>query len=384
MPDGLSAAMRANLTALQKIASDISREQNRLATGRQVNSPSDNPAAHVPAAHVTASSLNARAAALNSVLDGIGNGKRTIEAATGGLENIRSLVGNMRSLADQALSSPSTLAKVTGSVSGLTVGTVVSLDNGETITVSDGTTTAVYSRALGRDVQALVNAVNTTANLNVRANLTGDGRIQLEATGVDGVIIGGSASVGALSAIGLSAGTTTSTSNSSRQALAQQFDAVRAQIDQLAADAGFNGQNLLAGSTLVIGLNDTGDAAATISGSAVTAASLGIGVASGAGGDFQFDGGIEELIADLDLASASLQQMSSSYSEQLSAISVRENFTKGVSNLLSDGAERLVETEINEEVATLLALQTRRDLASTSLPLAAESDKAMLRLFGSS
>jgi flagellin len=383
MPDGLSAAMRANLTALQKIASDISREQNRLATGRQVNSPSDNPAAHVPAAHVTASSLNARAAALNSVLDGISNGKRTIEAATGGLENIRSLVGNMRSLADRALSSPSTLAKVTGSVSGLTVGTVVSLDNGETITVSDGTTTAVYSRALGQDVQALVNAVNT-ANLNVRANLTGDGRIQLEATGVDGVIIGGSASVGALSAIGLSAGTTTSTSNSSRQALAQQFDAVRAQIDQLAADAGFNGQNLLAGSTLVIGLNDTGDAAATISGSAVTAAGLGIGVASGAGGDFQFDGGIEELIADLDLASASLQQMSSSYSEQLSAISVRENFTKGVSNLLSDGAERLVETEINEEVATLLALQTRRDLASTSLPLAAESDKAMLRLFGSS
>jgi flagellin len=378
MPDGLSAALRANLTALQKIASDMGRAQNRLATGQQVNSPADN-----PATHVTASSLNARAAALNSVLDGISNGKRTIEAATAGLENIQSLVGNMRSLADQAQSSPSTLAKVPGSVTGLTAATVVSLDNGETITVSDGNTTAVYSRALGQDVQALVDAVNATANLKVRARLTGDGRIQLEATDVNSVTIGGSASVGELSAIGLSAGTTTSTSNSSRQALAQQFDTVRAQIDQLAADAGFNGQNLLAGSTLVIGLNDTGDAAATISGSAVTAAALGIGTASDVGGDFQFDGDIQELIADLDLASASLQQMSSSYSEQLSAISVREDFTRGVSNLLTDGAERLVESDINEEVATLLALQTRRDLASTSLPLAAESDKAMLRLFGS-
>jgi flagellin len=379
MPDGLSAALRANLTALQKIASDMGRVQNRLATGQQVNSASDN-----PATHVTASSLNARAAALNSVLDGISNGKRTIEAATGGLENIQSLVGNMRSLADQALSSPSTLAKVTGNVTGLTAATVVSLDSGETVTVSDGTTTVVYSHALGQDVQALIDAVNSTAGLDVKARLGGDGRMQLEATDVNSVTIGGSASVGELSAIGLSAGTTTSTSNSSRQALAQQFDTARAQIDQLAADAGFNGQNLLTGSTLVIGLNDTSDAAATISGSAVTAAGLGIGVASGVGGDFQFDGDIQELIADLDLASASLQQMSSSYSEQLSAISVREDFTKGVSNLLTDGAERLVESNINEEVATLLALQTRRDLASTSLPLAAESDKAMLRLFGSS
>jgi flagellin len=259
MPDGVSAALRANLTALQKIARekiarDVGRAQNRLAAGQQVNSPSDN-----PAAYVTASSLTARAAALNSVLDSISNG------------------GNMRSLADRVQSSPSTPAKISGSVTGLTVATVVSLDNGETVTVSDGNTTAVYSHAIGQDVQDLINAVNTTANLDVKARLTGDDRIQLDATGVNSVIIGGSVSVGELSTIGLSAGTTTSTSTS-----------------------------LLAGSTLVIGLSDTG------------------------------------------------------------------------------GAERLVESDIDEEVASLLALQTRRDLASTSLSLAAESDEAMLRLFGSS
>jgi flagellin len=377
MSDGLSAAVRTNLIALQKIASEMGRVQNRLATGKRVNSPSDD-----PAAYFTASALNARAAALNTVLDGIGTGKKVIETANAGIEGIDSLIKNMRSLANQALTSASTLAEVTGNVTGLTGATAIAMDNGDTITVSDGTTTATYTHTGGQDVQDFIDAVNNTANLNVEARLSSDGRIQLEATGVNNVTIGGSASVGELSAIGLAAGTTTSTSNSLRQALAQQFDSIRTQINQLAADAGFNGENLLAGGTLSITLNESGSAAATVSGSLVSATSLGIDPASGAGGNFQFDGDLEAFIAELDVASTSLQQMSSNFNAQLSVVSIREDFTKGMSNLLTTGAERLVATDTNEEVAMLLALQTRRDLAATSLSLAAEADKTALRLFG--
>src|SRR5262249_10076894 len=100
MTDGLSAAVRSNLIALQRLAGDIDRVHHRLATGRRINSPSDG-----PAAYFTASALNARAAALNSILDGIGNGKKVIEAANAGIEGIQSLVKNMRSLAYQALTS---------------------------------------------------------------------------------------------------------------------------------------------------------------------------------------------------------------------------------------------------------------------------------------
>ena len=378
MSDGLSAAVRSNLIALQRIASEMGRVQNRLATGKRVNSPSDD-----PAAYFTASALNARAAALNTVLDGIGTGKKVIEAANAGIEGIESLIKNMRSLANEALVSASTLAEVTGSVTGLTGASAISADNGDTITVSDGTTTATYTHNAGQDVQDFLDAVNNTANLNVEARLTSDGRIQLEATGVNNVTIGGTASVSELSAIGLTAGTTTSTSNSLRSALAQQFDSIRTQIDQLAADAGLNGENLLAGGTVAIPLNESGTAAATISGSLVSASSLGIGVASGSGGNFQFDGDLEAFIAELDVASTSLQQMSSNFSAQLSVVSVREDFTKGLSNLLTDGAERLVAADTNTETAMLLALQTRRDLAATSLSLAAEADRTTLRLFGS-
>ena len=377
MADGLSAAVRTNLIALQRISSDIGRVQNRLATGKRVNSPSDD-----PAAYFTASALNARAATLNTVLDGIGTGKKVIEAANAGIEGIESLIKNMRSLANEALTSASTLAEVTGNVTGLTGATAITMDNGDTITVSDGTTTATYTHAGGQDVQDFIDTVNNTANLNVEARLTSDGRIQLEASGVNNVTIGGSASVGELSAIGLAAGTTTSTSNSLRSALAQQFDSIRTQIDQLAADAGLNGQNLLAGNTLSINLNESGSAAVTVSGSLVSASSLGIDAASGTGGNFQFDGDLEAFIAELDVASTSVQQMSSNFSAQLSTVSVREDFTKGLSNLLTSGAESLVAADTNEEVAMLLALQTRRDLAATSLSLAAEADNTALRLFG--
>ena len=375
MGDGLSAAVRANLIALQRLASDIGRGQNRLATGKKVDTPSEG-----PAAYFTASALTARVAALNSVLDGIGGGKKVIEAATAGIEGIQSLIKNARSLAYQALTSASTLADVTGTVNGLTGATAIAMDNGDTITVSDGTTTATYTHAGGKDVQDFIDQVNNTANLDIEARLTSDGRIALEAMSVNSVTIAGSASAGELSAIGLSAGTTASSTNGLRQALAQQFDSIRTQINELASDAGYNGQNLLAGSTVSIML--IGGAAATIHGTQVTAASLGIASASGAGGNFQFDDDIEDFIADLDVASAQLQQMSSTYSAELSVVSVREDFTKAMANLLTDGAERLVAADMDYEGAMLLALKTRRDLATTSLSLAAEAEKTTLRLFG--
>ena len=75
--------------------------------------------------------------------------------------------------------------------------------------------------------------------------------------------------------------------------------------------------------------------------------------------------------------------MSSNFSAQLSVVSVREDFTKAMSNLMTDRRRDLVAADINDEVAMLLALQTRRDLAATSLSLAAEADNTALRLFGS-
>jgi flagellin-like hook-associated protein FlgL len=182
--------------------------------------------------------------------------------------------------------------------------------------------------------------------------------------------------------LGLTAGTTTSTSNALRTSLAQEFDAIRTQINETALDAGFTGTNLLGGGVLTVTLNESGSSKVIVAGSTVTATSLGIDAASGSGGNFQYDTAVNGFIADLDAASASLKQMASSYGAKLATVQVREDFSKEMSSLLSAGATSLVAADMDYEGALLLALTARRELAATSLSLAAKSDETALRLFG--
>ena len=51
-------------------------------------------------------------------------------------------------------------------------------------------------------------------------------------------------------------------------------------------------------------------------------------------------------------------------------------------NTLETGADNLVLADTNEEGANMLALQTRQQLSTTALSLAAQADQAVLRLFG--
>jgi hypothetical protein len=146
MSVALSAAVRSNLLALQQIANDLTESQRRLATGRRVNSAMDN-----PSSFFTASALSSRAAALNTVADEVGTANSVLQAASTAIDSIQSLINTAKDIVFQALNSTSTLAKVTGSVAGLTVNTPIAMDNGDTITVSDGTTTDFRRRRKGRD-----------------------------------------------------------------------------------------------------------------------------------------------------------------------------------------------------------------------------------------
>jgi flagellin-like hook-associated protein FlgL len=94
----LSAGVRQNLLTLQQTADLMNLTQNRLATGKKVNSALDN-----PTNFFTSQSLNARANDLNNLLDGIGNAIKTIEAADNGITAITKLVESAQSTARQAL-----------------------------------------------------------------------------------------------------------------------------------------------------------------------------------------------------------------------------------------------------------------------------------------
>ena len=95
----LSSGVRNNLLTLQQTAAQQSIIQNRLATGKKVNSAIDN-----PVNYFTSMGLNDRATQLTGLLDGMSNGIQTIQAASKGIDGITKLVNSMQSTIKQAQS----------------------------------------------------------------------------------------------------------------------------------------------------------------------------------------------------------------------------------------------------------------------------------------
>src|SRR6186713_1910514 len=114
----LSASVSQNLLSLQSTADLLATTQNRLSTGKKVNTALDN-----PTNFFTAQSLDARAGDINNLLDGIGNGVQVLQAANTGITSLQKLVDTAKSLANQALQSAvgySTKSNVSATIAGAT------------------------------------------------------------------------------------------------------------------------------------------------------------------------------------------------------------------------------------------------------------------------
>jgi flagellin len=164
-----------------------------------------------------------------------------------------------------------------------------------------------------------------------------------------------------------------------RAGLATQFDTIRTQITQLAGDAGFNGINLLNGNNLTVTLNETGTSSVTVTGVTDTAAGLSV---VGSTNAWVANVDITGAQGQLTTALATLRSQAQTLGSSLSTVQIRQDFTKSMINTLKSGADSLTLADSNEEGANLLALQTRQQLATTALSLAAQSDRNVLRLFG--
>jgi flagellin-like hook-associated protein FlgL len=92
----LTSAMRSNLLSLQSTQKLMDTTQERLSTGLKVNSAIDN-----PSSYFTAQGLNQRAGDLEGLLDSMGQGIQTIQAANEGIEAITTLVEQAKSLVTQ-------------------------------------------------------------------------------------------------------------------------------------------------------------------------------------------------------------------------------------------------------------------------------------------
>ena len=342
----LSSAVRSNLLSLQNTADLLGKTQERLATGKKVNSALDD-----PTAFFTASSLNSRASDLSRLQDFVGNAVQTIKAADEGITALTNLVETAEATARQALQSAGNTAVVTGTddLSGIadlgaTIGAID--DTVTSFTVQVGTASAVtITIADGDGIDDLLADINAVSD--VTASLTSDGYLQIEATnGEDLILADGAGTPLADGGLGLAVGTTAAAENTDRTAFATQFDDLRTQIDQLVQDAGFNGVNLLNGDSLTVTFNEDGTSTLGITG--VTFDSTGLSIAASTD-TFQKDSDINTALSNTKSAIATLRSQASNFGSHMSVLETRQDFTKSLINVLETGAANLTLADTNEE-----------------------------------
>jgi len=478
----LSAGVRQNLLSLQNTAQLMASTQNRLATGKKVNSALDN-----PSNFFTASSLQSRGNDLSSLLDSMATGIKTLEAADNGITSITKTVESMQSTLRQARQDKSfqtasysisagatgnlsfsdgsvgatavdialttngaTAASTSSTATNLTTATTMaslSLADGNTITVNDGTTTNTFTAttAATATVGDLISSINGNSALKVTASLV-NGALTLTADdNATGITIGGTGTIAGLatqavptavtvaksvdtlvseinanssltgkvvasndggklriqnistaaltlagaSSAGIIDGSSSTAEiggNDTRKSLVKQFNELRDQLNKTADDSGYNGVNLLRKDKLKLTFNETGTSTMEIqvkdtSDQAMAIDADALDIDSALDADFNSDDVIDAKLASLGQSLGTLRSQSSALGSKLSIVQNRQDFTKSMINTLQTGADGLVLADSNEEAANLLALQTRQQLSSTALSMAAQADQAVLRLF---
>jgi flagellin-like hook-associated protein FlgL len=192
------------------------------------------------------------------------------------------------------------------------------------------------------------------------------------------------ASAKSLAQSALSASTTTEVST-----LYSQYAEVLSQIDLMASDSGYKGVNLLDSTSVThtVKFNENGDSSLAITGFDAASQGATLSLSTHATNAWVSAGGtadkaeINSAISKLDSARSALRTEAQKLSTNLSTITIRQDFTKGMINTLDDGAAELTNADMNEEGANMLMLQTRQQLGTTSLSLASQSAQSVLRLF---
>jgi flagellin len=428
----LSNGMRSNLLSLKGAAALFERTQERVTTGRKVNSAVDD-----PLNYFQSTSLRTRANALAQLLDGVNIGIKTLEAAESGLKAIERLIESMQGLASAASQSTAGNARlvtaadrdwrpnglgvfpnvpnITGITVTPTIPTSFTPANGFpapapfTVAIPVAVADRVPGDATGRAAQSIANAINKAPGNNgplvggvtkpyVAAyvdsvgkfgieNIAGAtepplsaGTLQIQVAGGVLADLFGSISPPTLAATATDTGAIGSNVNDTRQRYSAQFAGMIEQITNIAKDSSFNGVNLLAGQSLEIIFTEDTVTSLVVEGENFDAESLSLRKLDAAFG-FQSNVEIDAVLQKLREALRSIDLRVADFASYLGIAKTREQFTKTAVKTLNIGADNLVLASVEEESANLLALQTRQQLSTQALSLAAQSEQAVLRLF---
>ncbi len=337
MAISLTAGMKNALNSLQDLQDNIKTTNNRLATGKKVNSALDN-----ALNFFVADSFSSKARGLASIQDNIGLGLNVLKQTDKALSSMRSSLDQAEGTLRAALNTAGTNAKAvtTFTFRNATTGVadasqnffeaaggtaqnrlqsgdsfrvdIVTLNAAGAIVSTIGSSTVSLGTAT---VQSAIDTLNTTAtgglnvagqsnrvsaylndagNLVIENNLAGTDAlgntyaIRINQTNTTGTanntldVFSFSGAVGANASV-ITTGTASqsvvlaggSTQQETRRAAAAGFREVLAQVRNTALDAGYNGTNLLQGDFLRVGFNEENTTSITTQGRRLDATALG-------------------------------------------------------------------------------------------------------------
>lgn len=372
----LTASMRSNLLSLQQTQSLMDTTQERLSTGKKVNSAIDN-----PSSYYTAQSLTNRASDLSSLLDSMGQAVQTIQAANEGIEAITEFVQQVKAIANTARDN----ATIKGTTSS---GTYAAAADTKNITVKIEGVADQDIKVILEDSDTLEQAATKIATaLNDGTDGVKDAEDtviggftatvengQIKISNSKGIVANVSGTISGITFNG-------EIGNSTRTTSMKQYNEILDQIDQLAKDSGYKGVNLLQDNDLKVVFNEDRSSYLTINGTFADTSDEGLKISRAEDWTNPDNEAIDASISELENAITSLRNMASEFGNNYLIVENRENFTESLINVLEEGSDKLTLADMNEESANMLALQTRQQLAINSLSLASQAAQSVLSLF---
>lgn len=182
---------------------------------------------------------------------------------------------------------------------------------------------------------------------------------------------------------GLTTAALQTTDATTRSGLAVQFNDLLVQVNSLVNDARFNGTNLIGQTSLslVVYFNEDNTSKLTITNTNLSIdTTAGLSVAVAAAG-FVSDSNINTAVSQLATALTKLRTTASSFGNNTTVITTRQDFTDNLISTLQTASDNLTLADTNEEGANMQALQARNSLGITSLGISGQLQQAILKLF---
>ncbi|UGV27495.1 flagellar protein [Rhodopseudomonas boonkerdii] len=316
-----------------------------------------------------------------------------IKTALGGGTAAATITGNQLTLTNSNATGSITLGGTALAKVGLTAGTTAATSSkaGQALTIGaiDGSApqTITFGKGAGQ-VNTLDDLNKKLATSNLQASIDTAGKLTIQTTNdeasfdlsASGIISGTATGAGKLfGALNTSGPVADVNAQNTRSSLVAQYNTVIDQIKTTAADASFNGVNLLNGDTLALTFNETGKSKLSITGVTFDPAGLGLQSLT-KGTDFLDNAATNKILTSLNNASSTLRSQASAFGSNLSVVQMRQDFSKQMINVLQTGASNLTLADTNEEAANSQALSTRQSIAVSALSLANQSQQGVLQL----